>query len=416
MKHSEPQSKAGVNMFNKKIARAGIAWLLAVLFIFLFAGCSPGEVEVTDVLPQYDGGILSNLRIAGKNAEIKEPERKSRYYLSLNDVEKRLYDAAYTTLSANETSFKLIGIDIGSFAAAYRSTLAHFINDYPEFFWLNGYIEYETVRSSNSDTGHITITFGVYDYWLDHDLEKAKTELQNALDAVVLQANALPDDYQKAKFVHDYIISTNSYDFAAYELGTAINEETDARVSSAYGALVSGDIMCAGYANAFDLVMHELGYESIFVSGEADGGSHAWNLVLLGDNFYHIDLTWDDLDGDHAEVRYNYFCLSDEEISKTHKIDEGFDYPEAIATEYNYFVKEEMLLEYYSFAAVTKLAKKYKGDGIFAFKCYDAKVLKGAVEDLVQNNMIFKLTGFESVESFQYIADEDTNILSFYIE
>lgn len=403
-------------MFNKKIARAGIAWLLAVLFIFSFAGCSSGEVEVTEVLPQFDGGALSSLRIAGKNAQIKEPERKSIYYLSLDEVEKRLYDAAYTTLCANETSFKLIGIDISSFAAAYRSTLAQFINDYPEFFWLNGYIEYETVRASNSDTGHITITFGVYDYWNDHDLAKAKNDLKNALDAVVLEANALPDDYQKAKFVHDYIIGSNSYDFAAYELGDAINAETEARVSSAYGALVSGDIMCAGYARAFDLIMHELGYESIFVSGEADGGSHAWNLVLLGEDFYHIDLTWDDLDGDHAEARYNYFCLTDEEISKTHKIDEGFDYPEATATEYNYFVKEEMLLDYYSFAAVTKLAKKYNGEGLFAFKCYDAKVMADAVEELVQNNMIFKLAGFENVESFQYIAEEDSNILTFYID
>ncbi len=403
-------------MFNNKKARAGIAWLLAILFIFSFAGCSSGEVEVTEALPQFDGGALSSLRIGGKNAEIKEPERKSTYYLSLDEVEKRLYDAAYTTLCANETSFKLIGIDISSFAAAYRSTLAQFINDYPEFFWLNGYIEYETVRASNSDNGHITITFGVYDYWNDHDLAKAKTDLKNALDAVVLEASALPDDYQKAKFVHDYIIKYNSYDFAAYELGDAINAETEARVSSAYGALVSGDIMCAGYARAFDLIMHELGYESIFVSGEADGGSHAWNLVLLGENFYHIDLTWDDPDGDHSEVRYNYFCLTDEEISKTHKVDEGFNYPEATATEYNYFVKEEMLLDYYSFAAVTKLAKKYNGEGVFAFKCYDAKVMADAVEELVQNNMIFKLAGFENVESFQYIADEDNNILSFYIE
>ncbi|MBR6578484.1 MAG: hypothetical protein IKK74_06020 [Clostridia bacterium] len=403
-------------MLNKKTARAVIAWLLAVLFIFSFAGCDSGEVDVPEVLPKYEGGALSSLRIAGKNAEFMEPERKSAYYLSLDEVGKKLYDAAYTTLCANETSFKLIGIDIGSFAAAYRSTLAQFMNDYPEFFWLNGYIEYETVRASNSDTGHITITFGIYDYWIDHDLEKAKAELRQALDAVVLEASALPDDYQKAKFVHDYIICSNSYDFAAYELGDAINAETEARVSSAYGALVSGDIMCAGYANAFNLVMYELGYESIFVSGEADGGAHAWNLVLLGDNFYHIDLTWDDLDGNRAEVRYNYFCLSDEEISKTHKVEEGFDYPEATATEYNYFVKEGMYLDYYSFAAVTKLAKKYKGDGVFAFKCYDAKVMADAVEELVQNNMIFKLAGFENVESFQYIADEDTNILSFYIE
>ncbi len=402
-------------MLNKKI-RAVIAWLLVMIGLFSFAGCGIGDTDVTVDFPQIEGGLLSNLRIAGKNAEFKEPERKTSYYLSLNEVEKMLYDAAYTTLCANENSFKLINIDIGSFSAAYSSTLFQFINDYPEFFWLDGYVEYETVRASNSDTGHITITFGIYDYWNDHDLAKAQDELQSALDSVVSQANAFSDDYQKVKFVHDYIIEYNSYDYDAFEKGDAIDAETDARVSSAYGALVLGDVMCAGYARAFDLVMHKLGYESLYVSGEADGGAHAWNLVLIGEDFYHIDLTWDDLDGDPAEVRYNYFCLTDEEISKTHSVDEGIEYPEANATEYNYFIKEGMILDYYSFSAVTKLAKNYNGEGVFAFKCYDAKVMADAVEELVENNMIFKLAEFENINSFRYMADEDGNILSFYID
>jgi hypothetical protein len=404
-------------MLNSKKIRAIVAWLLAISIPLSFAGCGFIEIDLpVGETPQIDGGVLNGLRIAGKNAEFKEPERKSSYYLSLNEVEKKIYDAAYTTLCAEETTFKLIGVDISSFAAAYGSTLTHFINDHPEFFWLNGYVEYETVRMSDSDSGNVTITLGIHDYWKDHDLAKAKSELQSALDAVVLEANAFEDDYQKVKFVHDYIIKFNSYDYDAYEKGDAIDAETDAIVSSAYGALVSGNVMCAGYARAFDLVLHKLGYESIFVSGEADGGSHAWNLICLGGDYYHVDLTWDDLDGDLAEVRYNYFCLPDEEISKTHIAAVEYSYPEANGIEYNYFVKEELLLDYYSFAAVTKLAKKYDGEGVFAFKCYDSKVMADAVEGLIENNMIFKLSEFENVSSFQYITDEDCNILTFYID
>ena len=151
-------------MFSKKTARVAVWWLLAIFSIFSFISisCDLSEAEVNEPLTQIEGGMLSNLRIAGKSAEFKEPERKSNYYLSLDEVEKKLYDAAYTTLSSNKNSFKLIGIDIGSFAAAYRSTLIQFINDCPEFFWLDGYVEYETVRASNSDKGHITITFGVF--------------------------------------------------------------------------------------------------------------------------------------------------------------------------------------------------------------------------------------------------------------
>lgn len=400
---------------NKKI-RAAVAWLLSVIILISLVGCDDGNEEILGELINPGVGNRGGLQIAGQEAEFKEPERKSIYYLALDDIEKKIYDAAYATLCANENTFVLSGINLTPYCEAYFYTLSMFINDYPEFFWLNGYVEYSTYRMSNSDIGNMTITLGVYDHWSDNDLEEAKKELQGALSSIVAEANTISDDYEKVKFVHDYIIEFNTYDYEAYELGDAIDAEADACVSSAYGALVSGEVMCAGYARAFDLVMHKLGYESIFVSGTADGGSHAWNLLLLGDGFYHLDLTWDDLDGDPAEVRYNYFCLTDEEISVTHTVDEGYFYPEATATEYNFFIKEELILDYYSFAAVTKLAKKYDGNGVFAFKCHDAKVMADAVAELVENNMIFKLEGFENVDSFQYIADEDSNILSFYIE
>lgn len=393
-----------------------MAWLLLMVALLTLVGCNRGENEIVDEIINPGIGDRGGLQIAGKSAQFKEPERKSIYYLALDSIEKKIYDAAYAALSAKENTFVLSGISLTPYCEVCSYTLTAFINDHPEFFWLNGYIEYSTYRMSNSDIGNLTITLGVYDYWEDKDLEKAESELNVALDSVVAEANAFTDDYQKVKFVHDYIIGFNTYDYEAYGLGDAIDAETDARVSSAYGALVSGKVMCAGYARAFDLVMHKLGYESIFVSGEADGGAHAWNIVLLGEDFYHLDLTWDDLDGDPVEIRYNYFCLTDEEISKTHTFDEGLNYPEATATEYNYFVKEELFLNYYSFAAVTKLAKKYSGEGLFAFKCYDSKVMADAVEALVENNMIFKLNGFDNVESFQYIADEDTCILTFYID
>ena len=116
-------------MFSKKTARAAVWWLLAIFSIFSFISCDLSEAEVTEPLTQIEGGMLSSLRIAGKSAEFKEPERKSNYYLSLDEVEKKLYDAAYTTLSSNESSFKLIGIDIGSFAAHFF-VIFYFVNNH----------------------------------------------------------------------------------------------------------------------------------------------------------------------------------------------------------------------------------------------------------------------------------------------
>ena len=403
-------------MAEMKKSRAFMSLLLSILLLISVVGCNRGEIEGTEQILNPDIGLRGGLLIAGKNAEAMKPEIKSAAYLALDDVGKKLYDSAYTALAANENTFKLTGIDLKPYGEAYAYALTLFINEHPEFFWLDGYVEVSTERMSSSNIGNMTVVLGVYSYWSENDIVKAQNELDKAVASIVSQASTLKDDYEKVKFVHDYIIEFNSYDYEAYELGEAIDAQTDALVSSAYGALVSGKIMCAGYAKAFDLLMQELGIESFFVSGVADGGSHAWNLVKIGDGYYHIDLTWDDLDGSPTEVRYDYFCLTDEEIAKTHTADEGTLYPEANATEYNYFVKEKMLLDYYSFAAVNKLARNYDGKGVFAFKCYDTKVLKDAVKELVENNMIFKIEQFENVNSFQYIADETSNILSFYFE
>ncbi|MBQ8258561.1 MAG: hypothetical protein IJY97_03270 [Clostridia bacterium] len=403
-------------MFNNKKIRAGIAWLLAIFLLVPLTGCGGEGLDIIDEIINSSTGSHGGLQIAGKNTDYKEPQRKSLYYLELDEVSKRIYDAAYTAQSKEENEFTITGIELTPDCDSYAYTLTLFINDHPEFFWLNGYVEISTTRMSNSDNGNMTVTLGAYEYWNNNDIKKAKGELEDALESVVAQAKEISDEYEKIKFVHDYIIEFNTYDFEAYELGDSVDAETDARVSSAYGALVLGDVMCAGYTRAFDLVMHELGYESFYVSGATKSGSHAWNLLKIGEDFYHIDLTWDDLDGDPAEVRYNYFCLTDEEITKTHSVDKGIAYPKANATEYNYFVRKEMLLDYYSFAAVTKLAKKYDGSGVFAFKCYDAKVMADAVEELVNNNMIFKLAEFKNVESFQYLTDDEANVLTFYIE
>ena len=392
-------------MGYKKI-RVVLAWLLIILCMFSLVGCDFSDFETPD------GEVL----IEDKSVKLIEPERKSILYSSLDEVGEKIYNAAYTALCMDATSFTLIDVDLDVYQSAYAHTLTAFINDHPEFFWLDGYVEISTEKMSNSEIGNMKVTLGVFDYWSQNDLVKAKSELKDALAEILLGINSLSNDYEKVKFAHDYIIEFNSYDYGAYEAGDALDPQTDAYVNSAYGALVGGKVMCAGYARAFDLLMHSIGVESLYVSGLTQIGSHAWNLVCLDENFYHIDLTWDDLDGDPAEVRYNYFCLTDEEITKTHKISSKLTYPEATASDYNYFVKEGMVIDYYSFARVKKLADKYEGEGIFAFKCHDKKVMSAAIEDLIENNMIFSIEIFGGAGSFQYMADEDNNILTFYVD
>lgn len=88
---------------------------------------------------------------------------------------------------------------------------------------------------------------------------------------------------------------------------------------------------CAGYSHAFQYALSLVGIDSIYVSGYVNGhaktGAHAWNIVWLDGRPAHIDVTWGDpvfagiRDESTERVSYDYFGLSDAEISVTHTVD-----------------------------------------------------------------------------------------------
>ena len=63
---------------------------------------------------------------------------------------------------------------------------------------------------------------------------------------------------------------------------------------------------------------------------------HAWNLVKIGDESYHVDVTWDNLyDEDFRHISYDYFNLTTKDILLDHQpMDE---LPICEATRLNYF-------------------------------------------------------------------------------
>ena len=44
--------------------------------------------------------------------------------------------------------------------------------------------------------------------------------------------------------------------------------------------------------------------------------NHIWNLVYIEDNWYHLDLTWDDplLEDGREIIDYSYFLITTEEL------------------------------------------------------------------------------------------------------
>lgn len=84
--------------------------------------------------------------------------------------------------------------------------------------------------------------------------------------------------------------------------------------STAYSCIINGKAQCSGYADAFLQTAKSCGLEVRYVSNS----SHAWNLIKLDGDWYHVDVTWEDPIGNNtygfSALRNKYINLEDSEI------------------------------------------------------------------------------------------------------
>lgn len=116
-----------------------------------------------------------------------------------------------------------------------------------------------------------------------------------------LNSGGVPNDLLGAeRWIHDYLCDHITYTINDY------SEEDDCAI----GALLSGQANCDGYSDAFYLLGSLLGMEIRCQSGDAlrtDGDTgHMWNLIRLNDEWYMVDVTWNDSENkDPAHIWYN---------------------------------------------------------------------------------------------------------------
>ena len=169
---------------------------------------------------------------------------------------------------------------------------------------------------ATKDEDQSTILEIDYQYTPEEAAEKRKqdAEEQAAVDSAI--ASCVTDgmsDYEIAKALHDYLVLNNEYDMRYYSGNIPTISYT------AYGALVNRTSVCAGYALAYQHLMEDAGIPCEYVTGMTTNGYHAWNIIHIGGEWYHVDATWDDPTPDReGYVRYKYFLKSDRAMSRDH--------------------------------------------------------------------------------------------------
>ncbi|NIA10297.1 MAG: hypothetical protein GWP10_11370 [Nitrospiraceae bacterium] len=121
------------------------------------------------------------------------------------------------------------------------------------------------------------------------------------------------NDYKREKTIHDWIVNNVEYDY------DTLNGSDELGYSD-YSAFKRGLAVCSGYVALTDRMLAMAGVNDQVAIGLVGTGdtadTHAWNLVNLCGNWYHVDTTWDD-PGKNYGVFYGYFNLSDAEISES---------------------------------------------------------------------------------------------------
>ena len=185
----------------------------------------------------------------------------------------------------------------------------------------------------------LDIELGGYCYYIinfEYDFDKEtlnnmKKKLEQKACEIIASniARDMPP-YMKVFIIHNYIINNCKY-------ASDYTSNSDPSYYTAYGALVNGKAVCDGYASAAKILFDFCGIENIKVSGTSKGVGHAWNLIKLDNDYYHIDTTWDDPVSHNGidYLKYNYYNLTDSEISYDH-IWNAEEYPKANGSIYTY--------------------------------------------------------------------------------
>lgn len=148
-------------------------------------------------------------------------------------------------------------------------------------------------------------------------IEKAQNYINNIIENIIKQTQN-DNRVNKIKKVHDWLIDAIEYDTSG----------TNANKYNIYGAMHDRKAVCEGYARTFKYVMEKLQVPCVLISGTAKNSqetteAHAWNYVQIEEQWYAVDLTWDDPvitgNGKLTDTeRYKFFLKGSEEFLKDH--------------------------------------------------------------------------------------------------
>ncbi len=301
----------------KRIALKIIATTVVVALCGSFSGCNIGEETVQHIVTGKKNQQYNTVQQISANSSYEEITLSYGYNALQDENQKKLYKAIEQVVHCisdekKDDFYQIKEIeleDVSLSEGSIRVALEAFNCDHPEIFWITNSFGYY------SDDG-VTIV-QLYSEYSTSSINTMQQELNTAVASFVEDIPKGLSEYEREKYIHDKLLQSCVYN---EEADSSNGKETAFTI---YGALVENLAVCEGYSKSMQYMLKLVGIESVTVNGYSKNELHQWNLVNIDDNWYHLDTTWNDQDGNenHSEaIVYSYFNITDEEIEKDHEI------------------------------------------------------------------------------------------------
>lgn len=309
-------------MDKEGFMRKKLTSIILSIFIFGMSLISPYYMKLTEIqaaeLPLQRTGY-EQMRVIdlGETEEVSittkrynsygssewDAYKSDYYYNMMGSNQKAFYDRLYqeclTILTGNKTldydTYDSVGtvamtdeVEFSGITTQQAQEVAWiFQMSNPQFYFIND-IMFTGYYGSTS-----YVKLGIYYEFYDGDERaQATSEIKNIIDSWIAQIKTQSSILGMQKKAHDLVIENTEYD---------LNAEYS---QSCYSVFTNRKSVCAGYAEAYELLCNAIGIDTVCVTSS----DHEWNKSYVYGMWYLVDCTWDDVG---TSAVYDYFNCSD---------------------------------------------------------------------------------------------------------
>lgn len=250
-----------------------------------------------------------------------------RYYFSkLNSADREIYKKLYFYMENFEER-----INIKGECEKVKEIYYMIIKDNPMMFHIHP---------------NKFVYFVVGDYiWVEpkyvYDKQKA-TEIMHKINLKIKpleqKLRTINSKLEREKFIHKYLMSIVKYGYS----------ENDFECHTIVGSIINRKAVCDGISKAFKLLCDLGKINCNIIHGDSwneyeKPQNHAWNMVKINKNWYHVDMTWNiNLSERFKYVRYDYFNIREIDVIKDHRNFEKLEICNSL--ENNFFYEKKCIL------------------------------------------------------------------------